>query len=98
MAHSTTASENQNNPCFSGASTEEPRGGDKVPVASKVLRTLVLDRRQMLMFRCPADLKDLLPPGPASYVCTQGDAPQAFNGLNLREEDTVKRCRRSSVR
>lgn len=54
------------------------------------------DRNQTLTFRCPADLKDLLPPPiPASHGLPdwlKAMPPQAFNGLNLRDEDTVKRC------
>lgn len=54
------------------------------------------DRSQTLTFRCPADLKAALPPPvPASHGLPdwlKAMPPQAFNGLNLREEDTVKRC------
>ncbi|MBS0528138.1 MAG: hypothetical protein JSS22_01935, partial [Proteobacteria bacterium] len=49
-----------------------------------------------LTFRCPAELIDILPP-PIPAVQGLPDwikkmPPQAFNGINQRNEDTVKRC------
>ena len=49
-----------------------------------------------LTFRCPAELFDILPP-PVPATLGVPDwikkmPPQAFNGINQRDEDTVKRC------
>ena len=49
-----------------------------------------------LKFRCPAGLEDMLPaPLPAAlglpgWLKTM--PTQAFNAINMRDEDTVKRC------
>ena len=49
-----------------------------------------------LTFRCPAELEGVIPP-PVPAASSLPDwlkamPPQAVNDLNLREEDTVKRC------
>ncbi|MGY3604671.1 MULTISPECIES: hypothetical protein [unclassified Bradyrhizobium] len=54
------------------------------------------DLSQTLTFRCPAELEGVLPPpiraalGLPDWLKTM--PAQAFNALNLREENTVKRC------
>lgn len=54
------------------------------------------DRVQTLTFRCPANLMGALPPPiQASHALPdwlKAMPPQAFHSLNLRQEDTVKRC------
>jgi hypothetical protein len=49
-----------------------------------------------LTFRCPAELEGLLPPPvPAAHGLPhwlKAMPPQAFNAINGREENTVKRC------
>lgn len=54
------------------------------------------DEIRQLTFRCPAEVMDILPPPvPASLGMPdwiKAMPPQAFNGINQRQEDTVKRC------
>jgi len=49
-----------------------------------------------LKFRCPAELDGKLPPPIPATLGLPGwlkDMPtQAFNAINMREEDTIKRC------
>ena len=54
------------------------------------------DTPRQLTFRCPAELFGTLPPpvpanlGVPDWIKKM--PPQAFNGINQRDEDTVKRC------
>ena len=47
-------------------------------------------------FRCPAELDGKLPPPVAANLGLPGwlkaMPTQAFNAVNMREEDTIKRC------
>lgn len=49
-----------------------------------------------LKFRCPAELEGkILPPVPANLGIPdwlKSMPPQAFNAINMRDEDTIKRC------
>ena len=49
-----------------------------------------------IKFRCPAELEGMLPPPiPATLglpVWLKAMPTQAFNAINMREEDTIKRC------
>ena len=49
-----------------------------------------------LQFRCPVELEGMIPP-PVPATSGLPDwlramPPQAFNAINLREENTIKRC------
>ena len=54
------------------------------------------DQLKTLIFRCPAGLEDTLPPPiPAARGLPdwlKAMPTQAFNAINMRDEDTVKRC------